>query len=72
MNCDVRDRLLKEFYELNREHIEAAERVRITPGPSEEYEQARADRRMAKRRQTHALRQLNFHAAKHGCFSDPT
>jgi hypothetical protein len=71
MNCEVRDRLLKEHYERNREHIAAAERKRIAP-TSEEYEKARADERMAKRRETNALRQVNFHVAKHGCFPDPT
>jgi hypothetical protein len=67
MNCEVYDRLLNELKERNREHIAAAERKRITPRPSEEYEKARADERMALRRERHALRRAKFHVAEHRC-----
>jgi deoxyribodipyrimidine photolyase-like uncharacterized protein len=67
MNCEVYDRLWSDFIERNREHIAAAERKRITARPSEEYEKARADERMALRRERNALRRANSHVAEHRC-----
>jgi len=67
MSCEVHDRLWNEFNERYREHLAACERTRMTPRPSEEYEKARADQRMASRRVRNALKRVNFHVGEHRC-----